>query len=147
MVWLIGGDASGCADGLAGGMELVVELVVVLVVVLADAELLMRLSPTSTLPSQGRGVRTSCAIDSSLACVSCVLGAALEAVCRAWGSDRGSFWPQVPCYVHALELKPQYVRALSNLGISYGNMRTYEAAAQCYLKALPHHSLPRAQLE
>ena len=42
----------------------------------------------------------------------------------------------VPCYVHALELKPQYVRALSNLGISYGNMQAHEAAAQCYLKAL-----------
>ena len=35
-----------------------------------------------------------------------------------------------------LLLHLQYVRALSNLGISYGNMRTYEAAAQCYLKAL-----------
>ena len=42
----------------------------------------------------------------------------------------------VPCYVHALELKPEYVRALSNLGISYGNMKSYEAAASCYLKAL-----------
>ena len=42
----------------------------------------------------------------------------------------------VPCYIKALELKPEYVRALSNLGISYGNMSNYEAAAQCYLKAL-----------
>ena len=42
----------------------------------------------------------------------------------------------VPCYIKALELKPQYVRTLSNLGISYGNMANYEAASQCYLKAL-----------
>jgi peroxin-5 len=42
----------------------------------------------------------------------------------------------VPCYIRGLELKPQYVRALSNLGISYGNMANYTAAAQCYLKAL-----------
>ena len=28
------------------------------------------------------------------------------------------------------------MRALSNLGISYGNMANYDAAAQCYLKAL-----------
>ena len=34
------------------------------------------------------------------------------------------------------QLKPQYVRALSNLGISYGNMSNYQASAQCYLKAL-----------
>jgi len=40
----------------------------------------------------------------------------------------------VPCYIKALECKPQYVRALSNLGISYGNMANYHAAAQCYLK-------------
>ena len=46
----------------------------------------------------------------------------------------------VPCYIKALELKPQYVRALSNLGISYGNMANYEAAAQCYLKALSLNS-------
>ena len=42
----------------------------------------------------------------------------------------------VPCYIRALELKPQYVRALSNLGISYGNMNNQDAAASCYLKAL-----------
>ena len=42
----------------------------------------------------------------------------------------------VPCYIRALESKPQYPRALSNLGISYGNLHTYDAAARCYLKAL-----------
>ena len=42
----------------------------------------------------------------------------------------------VPCYVRALELKPQYGRALANLGISYGNLGNPQAAAQCYLKAL-----------
>ena len=42
----------------------------------------------------------------------------------------------LPCYVNALELKPQYVRALSNLGISYSNMMSYDAAGSCYLKAL-----------
>ncbi|MDC0525918.1 tetratricopeptide repeat protein [bacterium] len=38
----------------------------------------------------------------------------------------------------------QYVRALSNLGISYGNMANYNAAAQCYLKV--GDSTPRTQL-
>ena len=38
--------------------------------------------------------------------------------------------------MRAIELKPQYVRSLSNLGISYGNLSDYQAAAQCYLKAL-----------
>ena len=42
----------------------------------------------------------------------------------------------MPCYIHALELKPQYVRALSNLGISYGNVQNHEAAAACYLKSI-----------
>jgi len=42
----------------------------------------------------------------------------------------------VPCYVRALELRPNYVRALTNLGISYGNLSEQRAAAQCYLKAL-----------
>ncbi len=42
----------------------------------------------------------------------------------------------VPCYIRALESKAQYPRALSNLGISYGNLNAYDAAARCYLKAL-----------
>jgi len=46
----------------------------------------------------------------------------------------------LPCYVRALQLKPQYVRALSNLGISYGNMGSHEDAARCYLKALSLNS-------
>ena len=40
----------------------------------------------------------------------------------------------VPCYIKALELKPQYVRALSNLGISYGNMANYNAVSTQRLK-------------
>ena len=49
----------------------------------------------------------------------------------------------VPCYIRALESKPQYPRALSNLGISYGNLHTYDAAAQCYLKVRHDVAPPR----
>jgi tetratricopeptide (TPR) repeat protein len=34
----------------------------------------------------------------------------------------------VPCYIRALELKPHYVRALSNLGISYANLNSHQAS-------------------
>ena len=36
----------------------------------------------------------------------------------------------------ALEIKPNYVRALANLGISYANQSMGEPAAACFLKAL-----------
>ncbi|KAJ1628177.1 hypothetical protein T492DRAFT_1019790 [Pavlovales sp. CCMP2436] len=39
-------------------------------------------------------------------------------------------------YVRALELRPDYVRALTNLGISYGNLGQTMEGAACYLRAL-----------
>jgi len=42
----------------------------------------------------------------------------------------------VPCYSRALELRPNYARALLNLGISYSNSGDYQGAIRAYLKAL-----------
>ena len=42
----------------------------------------------------------------------------------------------IDAYIQALELKPNYVRALANLGIAYSNQEHFAEAATCYLKAL-----------
>ena len=43
----------------------------------------------------------------------------------------------IDAYIQALELKPNYVRALANLGISYSNQEMYdEVAAPTTIK--PH---------
>jgi peroxin-5 len=53
--------------------------------------------------------------------------------------------------IRALEIKPNYVRALANLGISYANQSMGEPAAACFLKALelnPTTQVPsRVQIE
>ena len=48
----------------------------------------------------------------------------------------------VLAYRKALELKPNYVRAWVNMGISYANRKMYDVAAKYYLKALSLHSQP-----
>jgi peroxin-5 len=42
----------------------------------------------------------------------------------------------IDAYIQGLDIKPNYVRALANLAISYSNQEMYEEAATCYLKAL-----------
>lgn len=42
----------------------------------------------------------------------------------------------VAAYRHALELKPNYVRAWSNMGIGYTNMGQYEEAIKYFVRAL-----------
>lgn len=42
----------------------------------------------------------------------------------------------VLAYRKALEMKPNYVRAWVNMGISYANQNMYDLAAKYYLKAL-----------
>ena len=44
----------------------------------------------------------------------------------------------VNAYMKALELKPRYVRAFVNLGISCANQARYDEAARHYLKALTY---------
>ena len=44
-------------------------------------------------------------------------------------------------YRHALELKPNYVRAWVNMGISYANQNKHLTAAKYYAKALRYASI------
>ena len=48
----------------------------------------------------------------------------------------------VLAYRKALEMKPNYVRAWVNMGISYANQNMYDLAAKYYLKALSLHNKP-----
>mmetsp|Transcript_23361 Transcript_23361/g.29774 ORF Transcript_23361/g.29774 Transcript_23361/m.29774 type:complete len:322 (-) Transcript_23361:66-1031(-) len=48
----------------------------------------------------------------------------------------------VYAYRKALELKPNYIRAWVNMGISYANRKMYDLAAKYYLKALSLNPTP-----
>lgn len=49
----------------------------------------------------------------------------------------------IGAYKRALELKPNYVRALANLGISFANQGLHREAAQAYLATLQRN--PKAE--
>jgi peroxin-5 len=46
----------------------------------------------------------------------------------------------IDAYQKALDLKPNYMRAWTNMGISYANLGEYETSARFYVRALALNS-------
>ena len=42
----------------------------------------------------------------------------------------------IECYEQALDLRPNYIRCITNIGLAHNNMADYKAAANCFLNAL-----------
>jgi peroxin-5 len=42
----------------------------------------------------------------------------------------------IRAYEQALDLRPNYIRAIVNVGLAQNNLTDYKAAANCYLNAL-----------
>lgn len=60
--------------------------------------------------------------------------------------DDSSTRLSVFAYRHALELKPNYVRAWVNMGISYANQNKHLTAAKYYAKALRYDIAARVSI-